>query len=182
MAYYQADLNFKLGNFEKAIEMAEQHMVKADRREKSELNKIIGESYFNLGSYQDAIPYLKQYKGKRGRFSNTDYYLLGYCYYKLNNYEAAIGQFNKIINGSNAVAQNAYYHLAECYLKLNQKTESLNAFRNASQMVFSSAIEKDAFLNYARLSYEIGNPYEPVPEVMMAYLEKFPDDTHEAEI
>ena len=182
LAYYQADLNFKLGNFEKAIEMAEQHMVKADRREKSELNKIIGESYLNLGSYQDAIPYLKQYKGKRGRFSNTDYYLLGYCYYKLNNYEAAIGQFNKIINGSNAVAQNAYYHLAECYLKLNQKTESLNAFRNASQMVFSSAIEKDAFLNYARLSYEIGNPYEPVPEVMMAYLEKFPDDTHEAEI
>lgn len=182
LAYYQADLNFKLGNFEKAIEMAEQHMIKADRREKSELNKIIGESYFNLKQYEKAIPYLKQYRGKRGKFSNTDYYLLGYSYYKLNRYEEAIGQFNKIIDGTNAVAQNAYYHLAECYLKLNQKTEALNAFRNASQMSFSEAMEKDALLNYARLSYEIGNPYEPVPEVMTTYLEKFPGDEHEAEI
>jgi len=182
LAYYQADLNFKLGNFEKAIEMAEQHMVKADRREKSELNKIIGESYFNLEQYGKAIPYLKQYRGKRGKFSNTDYYLLGYSQYKLNNYEEAIGHFNKIIDGTNAVAQNAYYHLAECYLKLDQKTEALNAFRNASQMSFSEAMEKDALLNYARLSYEIGNPYEPVPEVMTTYLEKFPGDEHEAEI
>jgi len=182
LAYYQADLNFKLGNFKEAIKMAEQHMVKANRKERSELNKIIGESYFNLGNYQEAIPYLKQYKGKRGKLSNTDYYFLGYSYYKLNNYEEAIGQFNKIIGGTNSVAQNAYYHLAECYLKLNQKTEALNAFRNASQMSFSPEIEKDALLNYARLSYEIGNPYEPVPEVMTTYLEKFPKDEHEEEI
>ena len=170
MAYYQADLNFKSGNFEKAIEMANQHMPKADRREQSELNKIIGESYFNLEKYQEAIPYLKAYKGKQGRYSNTDYYLLGYCYYKLNNYEAAIGQFNQIIGGDNGVAQNAYYHLAECYLKLDKKSEALNAFRNASEMAYNPAIEKDAMLNYARLSYEIGNAYEPVPEVMAKYL------------
>ena len=182
LAYYQADLNFKLGNFEKAIEMARQHMLKADRREKSELNKIIGESYFNLDQYEEAIPYLKQYRGKRGRFSNTDYYLLGYSYYKLSLYQEAIGQFNKIIDGTNAVAQNAYYHLAECYLKLDQKMEALNAFRNASKMAFSAEIEKDALLNYARLSYELGNPYEPVPEVMLSYLEKFPGDEYEAEI
>lgn len=182
LAYYQADLNFKSGNFEKAIEMAEKHMPKADRREQSELNKIIGESYFNLEKYQEAIPYLKQYQGNRGRFSNTDFYFLGYSYYKLNNYEEAIGQFNKIIDGNNGVAQNAYYHLAECYLKLDKKPEALNAFRNASQMGFSPEIEKDAWLNYARLSYEIGNAYEPVPEVMTAYLEKYPDDEHQEEI
>ena len=182
MAYYQADLNFKSGNFEKAIEMAEQHMPKADRREQSELNKIIGESYFNLEKYQEAIPYLKQYRGKRGKFSNTDFYFLGYSYYKLNNYEEAIGNFNKIIDGENSVAQNAYYHLAECYLKLDKKSEALNAFRNASQMDYSPDIEKDALLNYARLSYEIGNAYEPVPQVMTLYLEKYPKDEHQEEI
>jgi len=182
LSYYQADLNFKLGNFEKAIEMAQKQLPKSNRREISELNKIIGESYFNLERYEEAIPYLKKYKGKRGKWSNTDFYLLGYSYYKQGDFQDAIGQFNKIIDGTNAVAQNAYYHLAECYLKLDQKTEALNAFRNTSQMSFSSAIEKDARLNYARLSYEIGNPYEPVPEVMMAYLEKFPKDEHEDEI
>ncbi len=182
LAYYQADLNFKLGKFEEAIAMAQKQLPKSDRREQSELNKIIGESYFNLERYDQAIPYLKKYRGKRGRWSNTDFYLLGYSYYKQGDFENAIGQFNKIIDGNNSVAQNAYYHLAECYLKLDQKTEALNAFRNASQMAFSAEIEKDAWLNYARLSYEIGNPYEPVPEVMTAYLEKYPKDEHEAEI
>ncbi|WP_350291111.1 tetratricopeptide repeat protein [uncultured Croceitalea sp.] len=182
LSYYQADLNFKLGNFEKAIEMAKKQLPKSDRREISELNKIIGESYFNLEKYDEAIPYLKQYRGKRGRFNNTDYYLLGYSYYKKGDFESAIGQFNKIIGGDNSVAQNAYYHLAECYLKLDKKPEALNAFRNASQMDFNPEIEKDALLNYARLSYEIGNAYEPVPQVMTTYLEKYPKDEHQEEL
>ncbi|MEM9000456.1 MAG: tetratricopeptide repeat protein [Bacteroidota bacterium] len=182
LSYYKADLNFKGGNFEEAIAMAKKQLPKSDRRELSELNKIIGESYFNLGQYHEAIPYLEKYRGKRGKWSNTDFYLLGYCHYQQNDYESAIAQFNKIVGGSNAVAQNAYYHLAECYLNIGKKPEALNAFRNASQMAFSEEIEKDALLNYARLSYEIGNAYEPVPQVMMMYLEKYPKDEHQVEI
>ncbi|MGX1929691.1 tetratricopeptide repeat protein [Flagellimonas sp. 2504JD4-2] len=182
LSYYQADLNFKLGNFEEAIAMAQKQLPKSDRREISELNKIIGESYFNLEQYNEAIPYLKKYRGKRGKLSNTDYYLTGYSHYKQGDFEGAIQQFNKIIGGTNSVSQNAYYHLAECYLKLDKKPEALNAFRNASQMDFSAEIQKDALLNYARLSYEIGNAYEPVPEVMTAYLEKYPKDEHQQEI
>ncbi|MCL6265102.1 tetratricopeptide repeat protein [Flagellimonas myxillae] len=182
LSYYQADLNFKQGNFEEAIAMAKKQLPKSDRREVSELNKIIGESYFNLNQYEEALPYLKKYRGRRGKLSNTDYYLMGYSHYKQGDFEGAIQQFNKIIGGTNSVSQNAYYHLAECYLKLDKKSEALNAFRNASQMDFSPEIEKDALLNYARLSYEIGNAYEPVPQVMSSYLEKYPKDEHQQEI
>ncbi|SHG89201.1 tetratricopeptide repeat protein [Flagellimonas flava] len=182
LSYYQADLNFKLGNFEEAIAMAKKQLPKSDRKEVSELNKVIGESYFNLEQYDEALPYLKKYRGRRGKLSNTDYYLMGYSHYKQGDFEGAIQQFNKIIGGTNSVSQNAYYHLAECYLKLNKKPEALNAFRNASQMDFSPEIERDALLNYARLSYEIGNAYEPVPEVMTSYLEKYPKDQHQQEI
>ncbi len=182
LSYYQADMNFKLGKFEEAIELAKSQLSKSDRQEVSELNKIIGESYFNLEQYSNAIPYLEAYKGKRGKWSNTDHYLLGYCYYKQEDYANAINQFNKIIDGNNGVAQNAYYHLAECYLNLDKKQEALNAFRNASQMDFNAEIQKDAYLNYARLSYEIGNPYEPVPKVLTTYLETYPNDTHSKEI
>ncbi|NHF57993.1 tetratricopeptide repeat protein [Flavobacteriaceae bacterium TP-CH-4] len=182
LSYYQADMNFKLGKFEEAIALAKQQIPKSDRTEKSELNKIIGESYFNLNQYANAIPYLEQYRGKRGKWSNTDYYLLGYSYYKQGDFANAIQQFNKIIGGTNSVSQNAYYHLAECYLKLDKKQEALNAFRNASQMDFSPEIQKDAYLNYARLSYEIGNAYEPVPQVISDYLEKYPNDSHTQEM
>lgn len=182
LSYYQADMNFKLGNFEKAIALAKEQLIKADRTEISELNKIIGESYFNLKQYNNAIPYLTEYKGKRGKWNNTDYYLLGYSYYKQGDYAKGISQFNKIIDGDNSVAQNAYYHLAECYLKLDKKQEALNAFRNAVQMDYSEEIQKDAYLNYARLSYEIGNAYESVPAVLTTYLETYPDNEHAAEI
>ncbi len=182
LSYYQADLNFKLGNFDKAIALAKKQIPKSDRTEVSELNKIIGESYFNQQKYAEAIPYLEKYKGKRGKWNNTDFYLLGYCYYKQEDYANAIQQFNKIVGGTNSVSQNAYYHLAECYLKLDKKQEALNAFRNASEMDFTPEIQKDALLNYGRLSYEIGNAYEPVPQILKGYLDQYPNDEHSQEV
>jgi TolA-binding protein len=182
LSYYQADLNFKLGNFVKAIELAKEQLDNSNPQERSELSKIIGESYFNLEQYADAIPYLKAYKGKRGRWNNTDYYQLGYAYYKQNDYVSAISEFNKIIDGNNAVAQNAYYHLGESYINLDKKQEALNAFRNASQMDFDVQIKEDAWLNYAKISYEIGNPYQSVPQVLTSYLEQYPDTSYKEDI
>lgn len=176
LSYYQADMNFKLGKFQKAIDLGLEQYETSKPQEKSELSKIIGESYFNMEKYSEAIPYLKDYKGKRGRWNNTDYYQLGYAYYKQGQYENAIGEFNKIIDGRNSVAQNAYYHLAESYLKLDQKQQALNAFKNASEMEFSAEIKEDAFLNYAKLSYEIGNSYQSVSQVILSFLETFPNN------
>lgn len=182
VSYYLADMNFKLGKFEKAIEHGLPLLKKAKRTEHSEISKIVGESYFNLQKYKEAIPHLKNYKGKRGKWTNTDYYLLGYAYFKQNDFENAISTFNKIIGGNNAVTQNAYYHLAECYLKLDKKSAALNAFRNAAHMKFKPEIQKDAWLNYAKLSYDIGNPYKSVPDVLQEYIEMYPNSTHKNEI
>jgi TolA-binding protein len=182
LSYYQADLNFKLGKFDKAIELAEEQLPKARGVEASELSKIIGESYFNLQKYTEAIPYLKTYEGKRGKWTNTDYYQLGYAYYKQNDFEAAISEFNKIIDGDNSVAQNAYYHLGESYINLDKKPEALNAFRNASQMDYDVKIQEDAWLNYAKISYEIGNPYQSVPQVLAGYLDKYSETSYKEEI
>ncbi|MFK7781943.1 tetratricopeptide repeat protein [Psychroserpens sp.] len=182
LSYYQADLNFKLGKFEKAIELAKAQIDKSSPQERSQLSKIIGESHFNLEQYTEAIPYLKAYKCTRGRWNNTDYYQLGYAYYKQNDFDNAISEFNKIIDGNNAVAQNAYYHLGESYINLDKKQEALNAFRNASQMDYDLQIQEDAWLNYAKISYEIGNPYQSVPQVLTAYLEQYPNTNHKEEI
>lgn len=182
VSYYLADMNFKLGNFEKAIENGLPLLPKSKGIEHSEISKIVGESYFNLQKFEEAIPHLKNYKGQKGKWNNTDYYLLGYAYFKQKDYENAVSNFNKIIGGNNAVAQNAYYHLAECYLKQDKKQEALNAFRNASQMQFVPEIQKDAWLNYAKISYEIGNPYKSVPDVLKEYVDLYPNSTSRNEI
>ncbi len=182
LSYFQSDMNFKQGNFEEAIRLGLEQLPRANRLEKSEINKIIGESYFNLGEYEKAIPYLKEYKGERGKWNNTDYYQLGYAYYQQGEYENAISEFNKIIDGRNQVAQNAYYHLAQSYLNTGKKQQALNAFKNASEMDFNEQIKADAALNYAKLSYEIGNNYASVPQVLMNYLEEYPNSAAKDEI
>lgn len=182
LSYFQADMNFKLGNFQKAIDEGKTQLPKSNNAEKSELNKIIGESYFNLGKYAEAIPYLKEYKGKNGKWTNTDFYQLGYAYYKQGDFENAISQFNKIVDGKDFVAQNAYYHLGESYLKTNKKQQALNAFKNASEMTFDAKIQEDAHLNYAKLSYEIGNNYQSIPSVLAGFIEKYPNNANRPEI
>ena len=182
MSYYQADMNFKLGKFQEAIDLGTEQYDRSSPRERSELSKIIGESYFNLEQYEEAIPYLKEYKGKRGKWNNTDYYQLGYAYFKQGNYKSAIGEFNKIIDGKNDVAQNAFYHLAESYVQLDQKQQALNAFKNASEMEFSQEIKEDAWLNYAKLSYEIGNSYQSVPQVLLSFVKAYPKNPNNEEL
>ncbi|MEY4834650.1 MAG: hypothetical protein RI980_765 [Bacteroidota bacterium] len=182
MGYFQADMNFKLGNFQKAIDLGEPQLKKSSAIEKSELSKIIGESYFNLKQYDKAIPYLQAYKGKNGKWNHTDFYQLGYAFYQQKNYESAILQFNKIIEGNDFLAQNAYYHLAESYLNTDKKQQALTAFKTASEMNFDTKIQEDAALNYTKLSYEIGNPYVSTPEVLKSFLEKYPTNPNNQEL
>lgn len=174
--YYMANIKFKTGKFQEAIDAALPLINNSKGIQQSEIRKIIGESYFNLNEFDKAIPYLLEYKGKKGKWNNTDYYLLGYAYYMQKDYENALLWFTKIIDGNNAVSQNAYYHLAESYLLSDKKQEALNAFRNTKQMNFDVAIKKDAWLNYAKLSYEIGNPYKSTAEVIQEYINEYPDD------
>ena len=182
LSYFQADMSFKSGNFQKAIDLGSVALAISNALEKSELNKIIGESYFNLNEFDKAIPFLNQYKGKKGKWNNTDYYQLGFAYYQQNDFENAITQFNKIIDGNDSVAQNAYYHLGQSYLKTNRKQQALNAFKNSSEMTFDFKIQEDAFLNYAKLSYDIGNSYQSVPDVLTSFLNKFPNSPSKTDV
>ncbi|QNM84360.1 tetratricopeptide repeat protein [Polaribacter pectinis] len=174
ISYYLLDISFKAGKFERCTIVGEELLKTVKRKERSEISKIVGESYFNLKKYAEAIPYLKEYRGKKGKWNNTDFYQLGYAYYKQNDFENAVSNFNKIIDEKNSVAQNAYYHLGECYLNLDKKAEALNAFKSASEMHFDREIKQDAALNYVKLSYEEGNPFKSVAEVLQDYLKAYP--------
>ena len=174
VTYYLLDISFKAGRFEKSIDVGLKLLKNSKPKEVSEISKIIGESYFNLEKYEDAIAYLKVYKGKKGKWNNTDYYQLGYAYFKQKDFKNAANNFNKIIDQKNNVSQKAYYNLGECYIYLDKKSEALNAFKSASEMNFDLKVKEDATLNYAKLSYEEGNPFKSVAEVLQDFLISYP--------
>ena len=182
IAYQKLIVLFQQKEYRKAVEFGEPNFKIASGYEKSEMAKSIGESYFYIENYQKALEFLEQYKGRRNKYTETDYYFVGYALYKLQRYEEAIQKFNKITDEKNKVAQNAHYHLGDCYLKLDQKTQALNAFKNASEMDFDAAIQKDAFLNYAKLSYDIGNPYKSSSLVLQDFIDAYPNVNESEEI
>jgi tetratricopeptide (TPR) repeat protein len=174
LAYYKVNIQFKQKKYEQAQNDGKKLLKNTSSREISEVSKIIGESMFYLKKYSEAIPYLKKYLGKKNQLSTNDHYFLGYAYYKTKDFKNAIGTFAKIVRGKDLVAQNAYYHLADAYLKLNKKTAALNAFKNCSELNFDRDIQEDAWYNYAKLSYDIGNPYMNVSEVLIGYIDRYP--------
>lgn len=176
IAYQKLVILYSQKEYQKVIDLGETYYPEVKRfSEKSEMSKIIGESYFYTQNYKQAISYLTNYKGRSRKFTEADYYFLGYAYYQVKDYVAAVEKFNKITDEKSAVSQNAHYHLGDCYLKLNQKTQALNAFKNASEMNFDAEIKQDAFLNYAKLSYEIGNPYESSSKVLQNFVDAYPN-------
>jgi len=173
--YILMDIEFKAGAFSKVIETGESFYPKAKGQEKKMAAKMMGEAYFNLGNYTQAIEFLARYSGPGIRPSTTHFYMLGFSYYKERDYTSAMNQFNKITSADDEIGQNAYYHLGEVYLKLNKKSEALNAFKNAGSMEYVPSITQDALFNYAKLSYEIGNPYEPATQIMIEFVDRYPN-------
>ena len=180
--FFISQIYFNQKKYDKVIEVSKPLLKDKKNKYFSDLSKVVGESYFNKEDYENALENLLNYKGVKGKFTNTHLYQIGYSYYKIEKYENSISYFNKIINEKSEVAQNAYYNLAACYLKLNKKNEALNAFRSASEMEFDDKIAEDALYNYAKLSYEVGNVAETAPQALNRYLKKHSESYHKKEI
>lgn len=174
--YYKQERYNEVVNYTVAIidEVEEEH--------KTELSKIIGDSYFHLRDYKKAIPYLETYYNSPGPKTREDNYLLGYCYYITTGYEDAIPLLENASKGRDEMAQNAYYHLADSYIKQNEKEKARVAFEAASEFDFNERIKEDALFSFAKLTYELS--YSPFNETINAfdrYITLYPNSQRNSE-
>ncbi len=180
--YYITQIYFIQGKYDKVVKEAPQLLNdSANIQKEAEINRMIGESYFNLKNYANALTYLK--KTELGSGLNPEgNYTLGYCYYKTNDCEKAIGNFEKTLERKDSLAQSAAYHMADCYIKLNDKLKAKNAFYNAYQFAFDKKITEDALFSFAKLSYELDfSPYNEAVKSFTKYLKEYPESPRKDE-
>ena len=148
---------------------------------KAEVHKMIGESYFMKGDYDSAYPHLKIYLESKENPSESDLYEMGFVSAHLKKYDEAVSYYNQLLNSNSATSQNAYYQLGNAYLEVGKKQEALSAFRSSYQMTYDAKVQQLAHLQYAKLSYELGNPFESASNVIQNYISKYPisSDTKE---
>ena len=171
---YYVQLYFNEKDYEKAIVEGNdllQEDISADY--KAEVHKIIGESYFMQKQYTEAYPHLKAYLQTQQNPSESDLYEMGFVAANLQKFDEAISYYNQLVNSNSAFSQNAYYQLGNAYLEVGKKQEALSAFRSAKEMTYDKNVSKLAHEQYAKLSYDIGNPFESPQLAIKSYLEKY---------
>jgi len=180
--YYLAQIYYQTGDIDALLEIGEMLIEKSENKRVAEISKLVGEAYFQKKDYAKAIDYFEMHKQKGGKMRQADHYTMGYCYYKLEEYEKAIQSFNKIANGKNKNAQNAYYHLADCYVKTGNKFEAMSAFKAAAEIKNGDKrIVEDASFNYAKLNYEMANPYEDAIKALKRFLKNYPNSINKSD-
>ena len=180
--YYITQIYFIQGKYDKVINEAPPMLSDSVNIQKAnEVNRMIGESYFNLKDYTNAIIYLK--KTELGSALNIEgNYVLGYCYYKTKDYTSAIKNFINATIDSDSLAQSAWYHMADCHIQLGDKLKAKNAFYNAYQFSFDKKITEDALFSYAKLSYELDfSPYNDAVKSFNKYLKEYPQSPRKDE-
>lgn len=182
--YYLAHIYYRLNDYDKLLEVGEELIENATPSRAPEIAKLMGDAFYTKGDYRNAVKYLELYKDKGGKMRQKDHFQLGYAYYKTGRSYDAVNSFNKIVKGrgNDALQQNAWYHLGDLYLKQGEKQQAMTAFKAASEIEASPTVREDAYFNYAKLSYEISNPYEDAITTLNDFLDAFPDSPHKKEI
>ncbi|MDX1350474.1 MAG: tetratricopeptide repeat protein [Putridiphycobacter sp.] len=182
VSYYITQIYYLQGKYEQVTLLASEVGKNKNEKQNTEMAKMVGDSYYRLGKYDEAVPFLAMYNNKSATTRDEDYQL-GYAYFKSGNFQNAIPLFDKVTGPEDELSQVSFYHIAVCYLKQEAYVASRDAFDRAAQLNYDKEIEEDALYNFALLSYKIDyNPFNEAVTAMNAYLKKYPNSKHQQEM
>lgn len=118
---YVSHIYYKQQKYNEVVNYTTSIIDDVQEEHQTELSKIVGDSYFHLRQYENAIPYLEKYFETSGTKTREENYILGFCYYHTNKFDEAAELLQKAATGEDEMTQNAYYHLADCFIKLDEK-------------------------------------------------------------
>ncbi len=180
--YYIAQIFYLQGKYDMVTEYAPDLANKNDQKYSLGMSQLIGDAFYKVEKYDEAVPFLEEYNNKSATTRDEDYQL-GYAYFMSGDYTNAIKMFDKVAMEKDKLAQTALYHIGQAYLKQENHLYARNAFELASNMDFDPEIEQDALYNYAVLSYKLDyNPYDEAVEALNLYLEKYPESNRNKDI
>lgn len=173
--YYITQIYFLQKKYDKVTEYAPPLLDSVVEKRMGEMSRMIGESYYRQGKYNEAIPYLQKYADKASSMTPEDRYQIAYAYYKAGDCANAVKYFEPISSGNTALSQNTLYHLADCYLRTNDKSKARLAFSSASNMDFNAEIKENSLFNYAVATYELSlSPFNEAVNAFNEYLKLYP--------
>ncbi len=175
--YYTASIAYHQARYQDAVNLANTALTNDKLKYRDELKLLIGKSYFSMGEYQKALPYLKEYYDKVSKSNKDDIYQIGYCQYKLQLYDDAAKSLANLSMLKDSLGQSALYIMGDCYLKLNQKNNARNAFMEVTKIEADPVLKAEALFNVAKLNYELGFN-DQAASTMQDFIKRYPKSPH----
>lgn len=180
--YYIVQIYHKQARYQEVVDFSPTVLKCNFLDNESDIQHIIGNSYYKLADYKKAIEFLEQYQTKQ-KPTRDDAYELGYSYYQTKNYDKAIRSFDKVTRVDDSLGQIALYHIAECYQNLDKLLPARSAFERASEMTKIPEIQEDALYNFAVISFKVDiNPYDESVRAFENYLSKYPNSKRKEDV
>ena len=147
-----------------------------ESKNNTELYRIAGHSYYQLGNRNKALTMLREYVSSVDEPERGELYLLGICEYNEGNYKEAVEALSQTILNEDELTQNASLYLGQSYLRLNDGPNARMAFEQAATMTFDKKIQEIALYNYALQIHETSfTGFGESVKVFENFLNDFPD-------
>lgn len=187
---YRFYIKYHLGREDEVIRMAPELLKDKDLIQREEVERIVGDVYFNRGEYRQALDYYRmantEARRKNGGAEPASVgwkYPVGYCHYMLGNYDSAAYYLAAFKGQEDSTAQNALFTLGDTYIRLGRKADARTVFKSAAEMNHNPVIQEEAAFNYAKLSCELNpNAYNESIRSFENYLQHYPKTKRKAEI
>jgi tetratricopeptide (TPR) repeat protein len=155
--YYLTQINFAEGRYQQTISEGNTLLTTYPSHTfayNTEINRIVGLSYYQEGDFPRTVEYLTRYAGRAENPIPADMYVLGLAYFYQNNYPRAIEFWSLSNPGNDALGQNTNVYLGQAYLKQGNTNQALMAFQTASRLDFDPQAKEASLYNYAMLLHQ----------------------------
>jgi TolA-binding protein len=172
--YYITSMYYLDERYDDVIAYAIPVLKTTKQQFEAEMLSLIAASYFAKSDYKNAELYFKDYyaKDKSGVKNNLFTYQYGYSLFQLERFKEAVTVLEKL-DTDDVYLQNGMYTLGRTFIQLKNKEKARSAFFRASRLEFDKNIQEEAWLNYAKLSYELEFNQQAL-EATQNFLKQFP--------
>jgi TolA-binding protein len=172
--YYITSMYYLDERYDDVIDYAIPAMAKTKQQFEPEMLSLVAASYFAKSEFKNAEKYFAEFysKDKNNTKNNLFIYQYGYSLFQNGKFKESIPVLEKLTT-DDIYLQNGMYTLGKSALKLNNKEKARSAFFRASRLNFDKVIQEEAWLSYARLSYELEFNSQAL-ESIQAFIKQFP--------
>ena len=179
--FYITQIQFIHKQYDDVIFSGEQLLKATDLSDENKLEtqRVVGESQYQKGNYQQAASFLQEYVDNSPEPVRSSYFMLGAIYFRQTNYNNAIQNLSQVRTNDDLLSQNTYLLLGQSYLYLYDKMNARMAFESASTMTYNREMQEIAMYNCGLLTHETS--YSAFGESVLIFerfLNTFPDSQY----